>query len=201
MPASAEAVTLPSASAPRGTGLTSSASSDPRSRSPAVASVASCIAPVNAASSTINGITDSSLAARCCVVDTSTPSTFSGVAAAGLTPRPINRSAPISALYCCSRPLHALHLRPRVRARAVGHHLDARGARRAEVVGVVGRHHQHDVFRLFAHGLLGVGRCRWPRPPPTAATATAPAPARSGRRRWEPARRRLPSAGRRCGSS
>jgi hypothetical protein len=62
-------------------------------------------------------MTDSSLAARCCVVDTSMPSTLSGVAAAGLTPRPISRSAPDLALYCCAGATQ-LDLR-RVSARAL----------------------------------------------------------------------------------
>ena len=67
-------------------------------RSPAVASVAICIAPENADSRIISGITARSRAPRCCELETSITWTTTAVATAGLTPRPISRRLPISLL-------------------------------------------------------------------------------------------------------
>ena len=67
------AICLP-AIAMRGAGLTSSASNEPRSRSPAVESVAIAIAPVNAEIITNSGMKPRIFAARCCALDTSTSS-------------------------------------------------------------------------------------------------------------------------------
>ena len=93
---SVPAIHLPLAIAPRGAGLTSSASIEPRSRSPAVESVAICIAPVNAAIITNSGMNPRIVAARCCALETSTSSITIAVAATGLMPRAISRRLPIS---------------------------------------------------------------------------------------------------------
>ena len=89
---------LPAANAERGAGFTSSGSSEPRSRSPAVESIAICIPPVNAASTMNSGMKFRICAARCCALETSTSSTSTAVAIAGLTPRATSRMLPISAL-------------------------------------------------------------------------------------------------------
>ena len=89
---------LPAAIAIRGAGLTSSGSSDPRSRSPAVESVAICIPAVNAARTMNSGMKPRMVAARCCALETSRSCTRSGDAIDGLTPRPTRRRLPISPL-------------------------------------------------------------------------------------------------------
>ena len=89
---------LPAAIAMRGAGLTSSASNEPRSRSPAVESVEIAIAPVNAEIITNNGMKPRICAARCCELETSMSSICTAVATAGLMPRAIRRRLPISAL-------------------------------------------------------------------------------------------------------
>ena len=89
---------LPAAIAMRGAGLTSNASNEPRSRSPAVESVEMDIAPVNAAIITNNGMKPRICAARCCALETSTSSICTAVATAGLMPRAIRRRLPISPL-------------------------------------------------------------------------------------------------------
>ena len=87
---------LPPAIAPRGAGFTSNASSEPRSRSPAVESVEIDIAPVKAAIITNSGMNPRIIAARCCALETSTSSICTGDATTGLMPRPISRRLPIS---------------------------------------------------------------------------------------------------------
>ena len=70
-PRRAAASHLPPAMAVRGAGFTSSGSSEPRSRSPAVESVAICIPPVNAASTMNSGMKLRMTAARCWALETS----------------------------------------------------------------------------------------------------------------------------------
>ena len=89
MAMSAAAMHLPATIAIRGAGLTSSDSSDPRSRSPAVESVAIDIPPTKAARMMNIGMKLSTWAARCWAVEISISSSFSGVTPAGLTPREI----------------------------------------------------------------------------------------------------------------
>jgi hypothetical protein len=56
------------------------------------------IPPTNAARMMNIGMKERTCAARCCAVEISISSSFSGVTPAGLTPREIRRSAPTSAL-------------------------------------------------------------------------------------------------------
>ena len=101
--ASVAAIHLPATNATRGAGFTSSGSSDPRSRSPAVESVAICMPPTKPATMMNIGMNVRICAARCCAVETSISSIASGRMAAGLTPRMMRRRLLISAAYCCKR--------------------------------------------------------------------------------------------------
>ena len=76
--ASAAASHLPATNATRGAGLTSSGSSDPRSRSPAVESVAICMPPAKPAIMMNIGMNVRICAARCCALETSISSIASG---------------------------------------------------------------------------------------------------------------------------
>ena len=93
MVAATTASHLPRTTAPRLTGLTSSASRDPRSRSPAVASMARCSPPTKTDMRRKSGIMESTLAAVFSGVARSTSTRSSGATSVGLTPRAIIRSA------------------------------------------------------------------------------------------------------------
>ena len=84
---------LPAVSADRDTGLTSSGSSDRRSRSPAVVSIATLSPPTNAATIRNIGNPASNRAADCAGVARSSSSTRTAWTTPGWTPRAIRRSA------------------------------------------------------------------------------------------------------------
>ncbi len=128
-------------------------------------SVAICIAPVKAASSTISGITSQHAARRAAApVDTSTSRhARAGVATAGLTPRLTRRRLPISPLYCAKRRRTLRHLRRGVVARRRRPTRRDRRAGRddAEALGEVGwndRH--HDTRRSSRTAVSGLSGAR-----------------------------------------
>ncbi len=94
-PKSDDASHFPAARASRRTGFSSSGSSEPRSRSPAVESMASCMPPVSAAMTSSSGRMLSCVASRCCELDTSTSSIRTALATDGATPRAISRRPPV----------------------------------------------------------------------------------------------------------
>ena len=79
---SVAAIHLPATNATRGAGFTSRGSSDPRSRSPAVESVAIC-PPTKPATMMNIGMNVRICAARCCAVETSISSIASGASQPG----------------------------------------------------------------------------------------------------------------------
>ena len=94
----AVAANFPATSAPREAGNVSSGSSDPRSRSPAVESTATCTPPSRQAKSRKYVNMPSSSTERPDGVDTSSESTAIGRATVGSTPRNCKRRTPTSLL-------------------------------------------------------------------------------------------------------
>ena len=93
---------LPNTSAVRSVGVTSNGSNEPRSRSPAVTSVAVYMPPMKAAISTNMATPLRNNDPRARGVDTSTRVIASGRLMPGLMPCANSRSAPTWALCCCS---------------------------------------------------------------------------------------------------